>query len=386
MDCDGDPGNGCETDVLSSPTACGDCRVVCSSAGGTPSCAQGKCGIECGAHRADCNNDVTDGCEADLTADDAHCGTCANSCGATASCVDGKCGAQVFQSGLATPYGLAIDGGYLYWVEFGTVAANYVDGRLARAPLAGGAIEVLAAGLLGPGALVVDASFVYVATLGTLPDQLDGAVLRVPKAGGAPEVLASLPGATSLAADATTLYVGGAGKQGTMTAFVASVPKAGGNPTMLVPGLGSVLGVTVDADRVYFTDHLLDKAGIVPKAGGAPTLLTSALGPYGVAIDATTGYVSSSTKLVAVPLAGGPPVKLVINGNQIANVLRDGGFVYYTDFINTSLSRVPAGGGAPVELANGLDAPFGMAADATYLYVTELGQSQHGGTIRRVVK
>ena len=42
-DCDGDAADGCETNVMTSALNCGACGNVCSVAGGTASCDQGKC-------------------------------------------------------------------------------------------------------------------------------------------------------------------------------------------------------------------------------------------------------------------------------------------------------------------------------------------------------
>jgi hypothetical protein len=42
-DCDGDPANGCETNVMTSAQNCGACGSVCMAVGGTGTCDQGKC-------------------------------------------------------------------------------------------------------------------------------------------------------------------------------------------------------------------------------------------------------------------------------------------------------------------------------------------------------
>jgi len=42
-DCDGDPANGCETNVMTSALNCGACGSVCMAVGGTGTCDQGKC-------------------------------------------------------------------------------------------------------------------------------------------------------------------------------------------------------------------------------------------------------------------------------------------------------------------------------------------------------
>jgi hypothetical protein len=90
IDCDQDLDDGCEVAASSDPQNCGLCGHVCSTQGGTPSCVDGVCQISCDGSRADCNVDISDGCEVDLTSDSANCGRCGISCGA-GTCTNGLC-------------------------------------------------------------------------------------------------------------------------------------------------------------------------------------------------------------------------------------------------------------------------------------------------------
>jgi len=93
-DCDGDPKNGCEAD-LTRPETCGACSVQCDANGGVATCTAGVCGITCTGSNADCVNGLVDGCETDTSRNVLHCGSCANACSAatgTPSCIEGKCG------------------------------------------------------------------------------------------------------------------------------------------------------------------------------------------------------------------------------------------------------------------------------------------------------
>jgi hypothetical protein len=109
-DCDGDPKNGCEAD-LSQPETCGACDVQCNANGGVATCTAGLCGITCSGSNADCVNGLSDGCETDTSLNVLHCGSCANACPATAgtpSCVEGKCGLSNCTSPLADCNGDAL--------------------------------------------------------------------------------------------------------------------------------------------------------------------------------------------------------------------------------------------------------------------------------------
>jgi hypothetical protein len=80
-DCDKNPANGCEVNLLTSTTHCGACGAACNATNGTPACGGGGCGISCSAGFGNCNASASDGCETTLTSN-AHCGACGKSIGA----------------------------------------------------------------------------------------------------------------------------------------------------------------------------------------------------------------------------------------------------------------------------------------------------------------
>jgi len=94
-DCDDDRANGCEKDTTRDVNNCGGCGKICDAKNGTPFCKAGVCGISnCPAGFGDCNGDPADGCETDLTADGNNCKTCGNVCkvaNGSAACVASAC-------------------------------------------------------------------------------------------------------------------------------------------------------------------------------------------------------------------------------------------------------------------------------------------------------
>ena len=94
-DCDGNPGNGCEVNLLTSVSHCGACGMACPSGpSSTATCAGGVCGLTCAAGRADCDSNPVNGCESDLSSV-LTCGICSNRCsGATPVCVMGAAGSS----------------------------------------------------------------------------------------------------------------------------------------------------------------------------------------------------------------------------------------------------------------------------------------------------
>ncbi len=92
-DCDGKAGNGCEVNIGTDPANCGSCKKTCSSSGGTASCSSGTCGITCSQGFGDCDGVVTNGCETSLDTT-TNCGVCKKACtnaNGGASCTAGKC-------------------------------------------------------------------------------------------------------------------------------------------------------------------------------------------------------------------------------------------------------------------------------------------------------
>ena len=81
---------------------CGGCGIVCPGpsghtprrgTGGGPACNGGNCTYICFPGFADCDGDLDNGCEVNLTNDPRHCGSCKTPCplGPNQPCVTGKC-------------------------------------------------------------------------------------------------------------------------------------------------------------------------------------------------------------------------------------------------------------------------------------------------------
>jgi len=95
-DCDGDPTNGCETDLRTATNNCGRCGSACFVANGVAACRAGACVIDrCTTGFANCNNFYGDGCEIVTQSDVNNCATCGNVCPTPTAgsriCVAGVC-------------------------------------------------------------------------------------------------------------------------------------------------------------------------------------------------------------------------------------------------------------------------------------------------------
>jgi hypothetical protein len=106
-DCDDDATNGCETDVNDDPTACGSCNNDCTKtdAGTSWTCSSGTCKLSsCPTGKQDCDGNPNNGCETNLDTDPNNCGFCGNKCNlanATATCTNGQCAVATCNAGYA---------------------------------------------------------------------------------------------------------------------------------------------------------------------------------------------------------------------------------------------------------------------------------------------
>ena len=94
-DCNMSPNDGCEV-LLNSLTDCGGCGTMCTIANGTGDCSSFACEVaSCNGGFDDCNGDPADGCEINVVSDASNCGGCGVDCvamlGAGATCDDTIC-------------------------------------------------------------------------------------------------------------------------------------------------------------------------------------------------------------------------------------------------------------------------------------------------------
>jgi hypothetical protein len=95
-DCNGDKQrDGCETRIDNNVNSCGACGVQCSTNHVTARCSDGNCDGACHVNFADCNADKQfDGCESDSRSDVNNCGACGVRCSSnhiTRACNNGSC-------------------------------------------------------------------------------------------------------------------------------------------------------------------------------------------------------------------------------------------------------------------------------------------------------
>ena len=96
-DCDGNVLNGCELDLTSDVKNCGSCGMVCAAPNAALTCQGAMCQLQsCNQGFSDCDNNALNGCESIVSRDLKNCGACGVVCpvpaNATAACSSGVCG------------------------------------------------------------------------------------------------------------------------------------------------------------------------------------------------------------------------------------------------------------------------------------------------------
>ncbi len=374
-DCDADPTNGCETDLLTSKMDCGACHTLTCSYGlslgdmtGWGVCNGGVCELVCDPAQANCNGLMADGCEHQF------CGTCSDPC----TCADG-CTGVLLASAQTLPQAVALAGDVVYFathpngltgsissvalaggavailvageplirdLELGPTQIFYVtDASLRSIPRTGGPPTVLATGLLHARAVASDATHIYVACAGTAPAAADGSIVRIAIDGGAALVLASNR-ATSRAltlADGDVYFVGaGTPAANYADGYIAKVAADGGGGTSLVAqDLLDPWELEIDATRLFYRTR--NTIWSVPRAGGVPTVVVAPAGNYGDltlaggylywAFDDVDAHLEALmlSKVLRIAVAGGTSAPIATNQSFVDSIAVDGEHVVWAD-------------------------------------------------------
>jgi len=255
------------------------------------------------------------------------------------------------------PLWLAVDDASVYWTT--------ADGEVMRASKKGGTAEVLAQGEDNPTQIVVDNERVF---------WVDAHALRsIPKDGGTVStLLGDVALSPVLTADDEHLYCAA-----TDLGAIFQLPKSGGATTQIIGGMKfglGILGLAVDADAVFFTNHWDASVVAVPFGGASPRVIASAQpAPYAIAVRDHAVYWSRNNRPGVVMRASSEgSVSSVADGQSLPwAITTDAQNVYWLDVGDGSVWRARLDGQGAVRIAQMTGYPVAIAVDDDTIFWTD---------------
>jgi len=339
----------------------------------------------CPVGKGDCDGNPTNGCETDLTSSPTDCGACKHDCKGQA-CTASACTPLIVAQGRDSPRSLAVG-----------IAVAWIEGPQASASImasSGTTLLTIAGGQNDPTDLAVDGATVYWPVKG----DGKVLACDIPCVGSPKTLWTAPPGATAsaVAFDTTTLYWMAPGfSGGAMLSTPKGTPVADGGGRAL--GTFLSIGADTIASgnsNVWYADTRDGGTlrGLAKGIAGGATNALDGLGALGAfynnggVIYFVTSGPAGSVRACDVPTCANPPVYAVAQANPV-DVVSDGASVYWaTQGLGASdgaIWKCPRTGTCtPQKMAGGQGKPSSIDLDATYVYWTNAGD----GAIRKTPK
>jgi hypothetical protein len=274
-------------------------------------------------------------------------------------------------------WALAVADGYAYWTT------RDVAGKVLRAPITGGASDVLASGELYPYEVAVAGGHAFWATLGASPGHVFQA--STTGQGRAQIAIGAFSGLYSLNADANNVYYI------TNINDVIRVPVGGGDPFKLSAGPYNsvIVDLVLDGPNLFWTNQGIgtfvttepESAGVLGVAvsgatAAAPLVNRLEYPQFEIASDATNVFWNDAKAIYRTAKAGGASTQVSalpaapLANSPIVDLLSDGEHLFYSD--GQSVFRSSVLPGAPVEImTQGWGRIMKLAQDTDSVYFTD---------------
>jgi PKD repeat protein len=236
-------------------------------------------------------------------------------------------------------------------------------------PKSGGPSSDIATAPDFPRVLVTDGSTVF---------WTDTSALRsAPLAGGTVTTLASsLPLSGGLSVDSQRVAWTELAGSTPLSARIRSIPKAGGSIEILISNAASprVVELTGSSELIY-ADGVIDNlaastSGIYRRssAGVVSSLVTGISGSTAIAVNATHVYVADGWWVKRIPRAGGAAGVISQANFYIGGIDLDAAGVYWVETDLGTVRKAPLTGGAATLLASGNGKPYDITVNAGSVY------------------
>ncbi len=347
----------------------------------------------------------------DLQTDKSNCGACGRTC--EVGCSAGVCQATVLATGLGAPHGILVNGASLYVANNGSINVQILS------KIDGTGLKNFATSQLLPDRLATDGTTLFWTNDSNNPHPASGQIEEEAFAQTCCNcqtnatfcyLVQDLPAPYGIAVQGgnifftTTAQTNNAGSGCPTDAWVSSVLScptygcattacnASGGPVVLASNQTKLGGIAADATNIYWADT---GAGVVrfcpqPSCTGGPKTFATGTAPFDVVSDGKTVYFTDrgAGTVNACPTTGcsGSPTVLMKGITDPLLVAVDAAAVYVTSYASGAAGKgsiagcaLPCTSGATT-IATGLDAPYGVTLDSTYVYWTEEGSAGTAST------
>lgn len=345
-------------------------------------CSSGKC--QCPSGMTACHGT----CVSDTATNPDHCGNCDTTCSSTAACRNGQCIDSTVKD-LVTPNSVAVNDTDIYFTETNL-------GIVMRAPLGGEAPLSIATEQTAPTRIVTVGKNVYWVNAGTsAKNYSDGRIMTL--VDGVPTILAdNQNNVVALAANASSVFWANAGT--TLNGYLdGAIMKldlmTGSTPTTLAGDRTHPRSLALDATNVYWVDQGSSTWGKpandgtvmkLPFDGKTPESIASNLpSPMSIAVDAINVYVGTANVVYQIALSDRISKTLASGQSWPFTLVADSTYVYWTNDFDGSLVRASTSGELKLEtLARGRHWALGLAVNSTHIYWTTQDATGTGSILK----